>query len=285
MSIKRLGLGRNLEALLGNSRAALEEGADVRYVSPACLQPSPYQPRHTFHEDALQELANSIRQHGLLQPLLVRPLQTAGHFEILAGERRWRASQMAQLTQVPVWVKTISDADAMTVALIENLQREDLTVLEQAKGIAHLMHSCALTHQQAADCLGKSRSAVSNVLRLLKLEPAVQQLLDAHQLDMGHARALLSLKAEQQVLAAQEISAKRLSVRAAEHLVKREQKAAVSPCILPGVETPWMQHYQHTLSTLLKTPVHIQKSRRAGAGKVVIHFNDEAALAAFVAEA
>ncbi len=225
MTVKRSGLGRNLSALLSQTGANTlvnnaPPAAPAQKLAVHCLQPGKYQPRGEMTEMGLTELAESIKKQGILQPLLVRELSN-GQYEIIAGERRWRASQLAGLAEVPVIIKQVDDETAMAMALVENLQREDLNAMDQARAMHRLTTEFALTHQQIADLLCKSRAAVSNYLRLMSLTTAVKKLLEHGDLDMGHARALLILDEEQQNQAAQIIIAKNLSVRETEKLVER----------------------------------------------------------------
>ena len=221
---KQKGLGMGLEALLGPKVAELPaDAASLPNSLPlARLRAGKYQPRTRMDEGSLYELAESIKSQGVMQPILVRPLAEAGQFEIIAGERRYRAAKLAGLAEVPVLVKAVPDEAAAVMALIENIQREDLNPLEEAQGLQRLVNEFQLTHEQAAQAVGRSRSAASNLLRLLQLAEPVQQMLLAGDLDMGHARALLALPAAEQVMAAHEISAKKLSVREAERLVTRQ---------------------------------------------------------------
>lgn len=274
MTVKRSGLGRNLSALLSQSGSnLLDEKPQSEQLKLAvnCLQPGKYQPRGEIEEVPLNELAESIKKQGLLQPLLVREL-SQGSYEIIAGERRWRASQIAGLTEVPVILKQVDDETAMAMALVENLQREDLNAMDQARAMHRLTTEFALTHQQVADLLCKSRTAVSNFLRLLALAPSVKKLLEHGDLDMGHARALLMLEEEQQSQVALLIIAKNLSVRETEKLVERV-KAGVTE------ETPQTNHsplYQEKLNTLaqqLQTQVKL-KPGKAGKGSLVIHYQN-----------
>jgi ParB family chromosome partitioning protein len=215
------GLGRGLDALLGGDEAAAAPaGESLAAVSIDAIQPGRYQPRTRMDQTALAELADSIRAQGLMQPILVRPV-APGNFEIIAGERRWRAARMAGLTTVPVLVREVKDNAALAMALIENIQREDLNPLEEAAGIQRLIDEFRMTHEGAAEAVGRSRSAVSNLLRLLALSPAVRELLERGELDMGHARALLALPAARQLEAARAIVAKGFSVRETEKLVAR----------------------------------------------------------------
>jgi ParB family chromosome partitioning protein len=212
------GLGRGLDALLGddNPPAPAEDG--LRNLGIDELQPGKYQPRSHMEQTALAELAESIKSQGVMQPILVRPL-TAGRFEIIAGERRWRAARMAGLTSVPALVKEIPDQQALAASLIENIQREDLNPLEEATGIQRLTQEFGLTHQAIAETLGRSRAAVTNLLRLLDLAPPVRELLAEGHIDMGHARALLALPVARQIELAREAAHKGLSVREVEQRV------------------------------------------------------------------
>ena len=217
---KKKGLGRGLDALLGasNKNMASEFGGDNPSALPLnLLQAGKYQPRQIMDETPLKELADSIRERGVIQPLLVRGLGT-GRYEIIAGERRFRAASIAGLKEVPVCIVDVDDQAAAAMALIENMQREDLNPLEESRGLARLIEEFGFTHEQAAKSVGKSRSAISNLLRLSQLAKAVQAMLIAGELDMGHARALLSLPGSSQVALAQKIVAQGLSVREAERM-------------------------------------------------------------------
>lgn len=224
---KPKGLGRGLEALLGPSGADLD--ADGRSMPSSLdldrLRPGKYQPRTRMDEGALAELAESIRTQGVMQPILVRPLD-GGTYEIIAGERRYRAARLAGLREVPVLVKDVADEHAAAMALIENIQREDLNPLEEAQGVQRLVDEFKLTHEDAARAIGRSRSATTNLLRLLQLAKPVQSMLLAGDLDMGHARALLGVDAATQVTMAATVAAKRLSVRDTERLVQRAVQQA-----------------------------------------------------------
>ena len=223
---KPKGLGLGLEALLGPrvSDSPVPEGLPTTLALSA-LRAGKYQPRTRMDEGSLYELAESIKSQGVMQPILVRPV-AGGAYEIIAGERRFRAARLAGLDTVPVLVKEVADEAAAVMALIENIQREDLNPLEEAQGLQRLVTEFQLTHEQAAQAVGRSRSAASNLLRLLNLAEPVQQMLLAGDLDMGHARALLALAAGEQVMAAQEIAARKLSVRDAERLVARSGRDA-----------------------------------------------------------
>lgn len=281
MTAKSRGLGRNLSALLGQNAAATAVALDkprtedIFKCAVSAMQPGKYQPRAAIEDAPLHDLAESIKKQGVLQPILVREI-APDRYEIIAGERRWRASQLAGLDVVPVLVKDVDDETAMAMALVENLQREDLNAMDQARAMHRLTEEFGLTHQQVADLVSKSRAAVSNFLRLLSLSTAVMKLLEHGDLDMGHARALLQLNEEQQVEAAQIVVAKNLSVRETEQLVariaagKREQAPT------------WdrNQHYQNHITELskhLKTKVKL-KANASGKGSLVIHFSDEKTL-------
>ena len=229
---KPKGLGRGLEALLGADIPAVgklgesnEAERAPSVLSVAKLQAGKYQPRTRMDEGALAELADSIRSQGIMQPILVRPIDgVKGKYEIIAGERRFRAAQLAGLTEVPVLVREVADENAAAMALIENIQREDLNPLEEAHGVKRLLDEFGLTHEQAATAIGRSRSATSNLLRLLNLASPVQTMLLAGDIDMGHARALLSVDAATQIQFANLIIAKRLSVRDTEKMVAQAEK-------------------------------------------------------------
>ena len=281
MTTKRSGLGRNLSALLSQAGATLTPAtptiAEGLTLAIDCLQPGKYQPRGEIEEASLHELAASIKKQGLLQPLLVRQLHD-GRYEIIAGERRWRASQLAGLADVPVVIKQVDDETAMAMALIENLQREDLNAMDQARAMHRLTTEFALTHQQVADLLSKSRTAVSNFLRLLSLSHSVKKLLEHGDLDMGHARALLTLDEEQQNQVAQIIIAKELSVRETEQLVERIKNGSSRTASLPQESPP--HHHQQRINILaqqLQTAVKL-KPGKAGKGTLVIHYDSEVVL-------
>jgi ParB family transcriptional regulator, chromosome partitioning protein len=270
MATKKLkGLGLGLEALLGPtvSDAPSDAAGFPSVLRLDLLQPGRYQPRTRMDEGSLYELAESIRSQGVMQPVLVRPLE-GGRFEIIAGERRVRASRLAGLDEVPVLVKPVADESAAVMALIENIQREDLNPLEEAQGLQRLVTEFALTHEQAAQAVGRSRSAASNLLRLLNLAEPVQQMLMAGDLDMGHARALLPLDKAQQVMTAHEIAARKLSVRDAEKLVARTVGArpAAAPRAARGKPGDILR-LEEKLADVLTTAVEIRVQRRTKAGE------------------
>lgn len=274
MTIKRTGLGRNLSALLSSSAIHLEPHqptVDNLKLSICALQPGKYQPRTEIEEAPLAELAASIKQQGLLQPILVRKIDT-DRYEIIAGERRWRACQLAGFTEVPVVLRQVDDETAMAMALVENLQREDLNPLDQARAMQRLTSEFGLTHQQVADLLSKSRAAVSNYLRLLNLNGVVQRFLEHGDLDMGHARALLMLDDYQQSTVAQLIVAKNLSVRETELLVTRIKEGKTKAPAAPLNLTPFVQEHLAVLAQRLKTKINVKPGKKSGKGTLVIHY-------------
>ncbi|MGC9184537.1 MAG: ParB/RepB/Spo0J family partition protein [Thiomonas sp.] len=276
---KPKGLGRGLDSLLGPSVELTElDAAALRELRLDDLVPGRFQPRTQMDEGALYELAQSIKTQGVMQPVLVRALPD-GRYEIIAGERRTRAARLAGLDTVPALVKDADDRATLAMALIENLQREDLNPLEEARGIARLIEEFGHTHEQAGQAVGRSRTATSNLLRLLNLADAVQTMLLAGDLDMGHARALLALDKAQQVQAAQQILAKRLSVREAERLVSRTQQehggATAPKPVKPPKDRDW-KRLEEELSERFTAPVEIRsKAVRKGhqSGEIVIHFS------------
>lgn len=219
MNVKKRGLGRGLDALLGDMSDRPEKHHALHSLPIEYLQRGKYQPRKDLNPEKLQELANSIKVQGIIQPIVVRSIGE-NQYEIVAGERRWRAAQLAGLSDVPVVVKSIDDHAAMAIALIENIQREDLNPLEEADALKRLLTEFTMTHQQIAEAIGKSRTTVTNLLRLIELQPDVKLLLINNELEMGHARALLALTGEKQVEIARKIAQDGLTVRAAERLIK-----------------------------------------------------------------
>lgn len=278
MVVKRGGLGRNLSALLSHTEVALPS-ADSRDIEGQIklaidtLQPGKYQPRGDIDEAGLAELAGSIKKQGLLQPLVVREISPE-RYEIIAGERRWRACQLLGMPHVPVVLRPVDDETAMAIALVENLQREDLNAMDQARAMHRLTTEFALTHQQIAELLSKSRAAVSNYLRLLNLCGDVRRMLEHGDLDMGHARCLLALDDKQQYQVAQLVVAKNLSVRETEALVARVKTGIVAPKKASVELEPRLETSLKTLAHLLKTRVRI-KPGIAGKGTLVIHYDNE----------
>ena len=279
---KPKGLGLGLEALLGPKVPDAAPGAgDGRTTTLRLdqLQPGKYQPRSRLDEGSLYELAESIKSQGVMQPLLVRPLPGAANgtapYEVIAGERRWRAARLAGLAEVPVLVREVGDETAAVMALIENMQREDLNPLEEAQGLRRLTEEFGLTHEAAAQAVGRSRSAASNLLRLLQLAEPVQQMLMAGDLDMGHARALLALDGARQITSAHEIVARKLSVREAERLVARvSEQSARAPSDPRGApqKSRDVARLEEEIADLLTAAVEIRMKRRGQQGEVAIAF-------------
>jgi ParB family chromosome partitioning protein len=269
--IKQKGLGRGLDALLGTGEEvdapARESLATARVER---LQPGKYQPRTRMDETSLAELAASIRAQGLMQPILVRPV-AAERYEIIAGERRWRAARLAGLEEVPVVVREVSDQAALAMALIENIQREDLNPLEEAQGVQRLVDEFKLTHQEAADAIGRSRAATTNLLRLLNLTKAVQALLFDGQLEMGHGRALLALDGELQIGTAKRVAAKGMSVRETEQLVNDILHPQARHARPKARSSRDVQRLQEEVSEKLGTTVEIKPGKK-GSGRVVISY-------------
>ncbi|MDH0863071.1 ParB/RepB/Spo0J family partition protein [Mitsuaria sp. GD03876] len=278
---KPKGLGMGLEALLGpkvSDAPAVREG-EPGVLPLAQMQAGKYQPRTRMDEGSLYELAESIKAQGIMQPILVRPIAPNGavRYEIIAGERRFRAAKLAGLAEVPVLVKPVPDEAAAAMALIENIQREDLNALEEAQGLKRLVDEFGLTHDQAAQAVGRSRSAASNLLRLLNLAEPVQNMLMAGDIDMGHARALLALDGAHQITSATEIAAKKLSVRDAEKLVQRQQGAGRQAPLLrvKAGKSRDVLRLEEELSDLLTAQVEIRvkkKTKRGEQGEVAISF-------------
>jgi ParB family chromosome partitioning protein len=264
---KPKGLGRGLDALL--SAGETREGERLLTLPVESLVPGKYQPRTRMDPEALSELAESIRAQGLMQPILARAIG-GGHYEIIAGERRWRASQLAGLNEVPVLVREVADDVALKMALIENIQREDLNPLEEAQGLQRLIQEFDMTHQAVAESVGRSRVAVTNLLRLLNLAKPVQAMLLDGQIEMGHARALLPLSAARQTETAHEVARRGLSVREVERLVSRLLNP--KPARVPTKDRDVLR-LEEQLSESLGTRVSI-KTNRKGAGRLTIEFSD-----------
>lgn len=275
---KQKGLGRGLDVLLGGGSSFTETSNDEPKTLPmAQLEAGKYQPRTRMDEGALNELADSIKEQGVMQPILVRKVtEKSGkeHYEIIAGERRFRAAQIAGLEVMPVLIKDVNDQAAAAMALIENIQREDLNPLEEAKGIHRLIMDFEFTHEQAAKAVGRSRSAVSNLLRLLNLVKPVQTMLVAGDIDMGHARALLAAESAEQITLANQIIGKRMSVREAEKLVANSlSKKATESRTRQSVKSNDIVQLERELSDLLATEVTL-KVMNKGKGQIVIDFAD-----------
>ncbi|HIF9534344.1 TPA: ParB/RepB/Spo0J family partition protein [Photobacterium damselae] len=281
--MSKRGLGKGLDALFATSSVALakqqaanqaqtlsNDGA-LRELAVSQLQSGKYQPRKDMAGEALAELTESIRAQGIIQPIIVREL-TNTHFEIIAGERRWRAARQAGLKQVPCIVKSVDDRATMAIALIENIQREDLNVMEEAQALERLQSEFSLTHQQLAQAVGKSRTAVSNLLRLNQLAIEVKHLVETKQIEMGHARALLALPTEQQLAIAQIVVSKALTVRETEALVKKQLEPQIEAKKV--TKNPAVEAIENRLSEQFGTPVAISKQKN-GKGKIVISFDQD----------
>lgn len=267
--VKLKGLGRGLDSLLAGDDSSDSNADALTTLKVGQLQPGKYQPRTHMDQESLASLAESIKAQGIMQPILVRSV-AEDQYEIIAGERRWRASQLAGLTEVPVLIRDIPDEAALAMALIENIQRENLNPLEEAQGIKRLIDEFSMTHQLAAEAVGRSRASVTNLLRLLNLLPTVQNMLMQGEIDMGHARALLSLEGAKQVMAAEQVAAQQLSVREAEQLVKR-LSAEVKKPVKKVAEDRDVLRLQENLAEQLGAAVQIQTGR-GGAGTLKIRY-------------
>jgi len=309
MNQKKPSLGRGLDALLGQmsaARPASTPSASAAGAAPIAgdeltrlpvdvLQRGRYQPRVDMRQETLEDLANSIKAQGVVQPIVVRPIEMPGaapgsrpmRYEIIAGERRWRAAQLAGLADIPAIIRRVPDEAAIAMALIENIQRENLNPLEEARALDRLIREFSITHQQAADAVGRSRAAVSNLLRLLELAPAVAELVDRRELEMGHARALLGLtQARQQVEVAQLVSKKGLSVRETEALVRRlinpppkddgsaeADRAFGRAGASSGSSDPNVRELETRLSDTLGATVVIEQTGKGGKGRLIVSYN------------
>ncbi len=271
MNAKRRGLGRGLDALLGNAAAAraTRPAGDLRDLPLEQIRPGRFQPRTGMDRDKLQELADSIEAQGVVQPIVVRPVG-GGEYEIIAGERRWRAAQIAGLDRVPALVRDVPDQATVAMALIENIQRENLNPLEESGALKRLIDEFDLTHEQAAKAVGRSRAAVSNLLRLQELEAPVKELVDRRELEMGHARALLALSGGNQVQLARRVALRGLSVRQTEAAVRRLLKPARPE--RPASRDPDVRRLEDELTERLCARVTV-KHGRGGKGQLVIRYN------------
>lgn len=296
MTIKKRGLGRGLDALLGsgnsrseqpispvpepvpvNQQANIPESANpadqhnvLKNLPVEFIQPGKYQPRHDIRAESLEDLANSIKAQGVMQPIVVRSI-SSNKYEIVAGERRWRACQLAGLDTIPVIIKEVPDEAAVAMALIENIQRENLNPIEEAMALQRLIEEFELTQQEAADAVGKSRTTVTNLLRLMSLTNDVRQSLERGALEMGHARALLALSPEKQTEAARSVISKGLSVRQTEAMVRRIQAQKTQKYPTDRID-PDIRNLQDNLSDKLGTQVSIQHSAK-GKGKLILNYN------------
>ncbi|MEI6705714.1 MAG: ParB/RepB/Spo0J family partition protein [Methylococcales bacterium] len=269
MNVKKRGLGRGLDALLGDVSTTQERHHALETLPIEYLQRGKYQPRKDINPEKLQDLANSIKAQGIIQPIVVRSI-AHNQYEIVAGERRWRAAQLAGLAEVPVVIKDVDDHAAMAIALIENIQREDLNPLEEADALKRLLEEFSMTHQQIADAIGKSRATVSNLLRLIDLQSEVKTLLINKQLDMGHARALLALDGNKQIETARKIVKDGLTVRAAERLI-RDLQLDPKPSKVKVIDHDTVR-LQDDLTAKLGAKVVIDHKDN-GTGKVVITYS------------
>ena len=277
MTAKKRGLGRGLDALLGGVEAvtavpkASSQDGELRHLPVDLVRRGKYQPRVDMHPESLEDLANSIKAQGVVQPIVVKPTGTGG-YEIIAGERRWRAAQLAGLQEIPAVVRDVTDQAAMAMALIENIQRENLNPMEEANALQRLIQEFQLTHQEVAGAVGRSRAAVSNLLRLLELNDDVKGLVEQRQLEMGHARALLALKDSAQSAAARNVVEKGLSVRETERLVKRWLSDLPGEKAVAATVDPDIRRLQDDLSEKLGAGVQVLHTAK-GKGKLVIQYN------------
>ena len=294
MATKKRGLGRGLDALLGGggkSAPVAPVSAEAVPVGDAAVEPldgslrklpldliqrGKYQPRHDMHQESLQDLADSITAQGVVQPIVVRPIGPGTgnqmRYEIIAGERRWRAAQLAGLQDIPAVVRDVPDRAAIAMSLIENIQRENLNPLEESRALQRLIQEFELTHQECAEAVGRSRAAVSNLLRLLELSDEVKELVETGKLEMGHARALLALSGNEQTQTARQVAAKGLSVRETERLVKRLQAGNTKPPAAPRRVDPDIRRLEEELGDRLGAKVALEQAR-GGKGKLVISYN------------
>jgi ParB family chromosome partitioning protein len=287
MATKRKGLGRGLDALLAgtsnnNTAAVAASNADgeiqgeslkeeLKHVPVEFIQRGKYQPRRDMHQEALEELAESIKAQGVLQPIVIRPI-SSDRYEIVAGERRWRATQLAGFDTIPAVIRDVSDEAAIAMALIENIQREDLNPIEEAVALKRLQDEFELTHQQVADAVGKSRTSVTNLLRLIALDSEVKKLLENGDIEMGHARSVLSLEPLQQREIAQQVVAKSLSVRQTEALVRRLLEDKNKTPSSAGAVSTDIQKLEEDLGQKIGVPVMVQHNAK-GRGRLILKYN------------
>jgi ParB family chromosome partitioning protein len=279
MAAKKRGLGRGLDALLGNDdtgHSVIEQEGQLKMIPVGNIQAGKYQPRRHWNDEALDELAASIKAQGLIQPVVVRAIGK-DKYELIAGERRWRAAQRAQLSELPAIVKDVPEQSVLAMALIENIQRQELTPLEEAQALGRLIDEFDLTHQQAADAVGRSRASVSNLLRLMELPASIKQMLDEGKLEMGHARCLLTLQASIAEPLALEAARNGWTVRELEEAARRAQTAPVGKAKTAATtRDPNVANLERELAERLAAKVEVAQGR-GGKGKLVIHFhsNDE----------
>lgn len=269
MAMKKRGLGRGLEALLGDDGGGDAPSGELQHLPIHLIKPGAYQPRQHFDAEKLEELADSIRAQGLIQPIVVRAV-AGGNYELIAGERRWRAAGKAGLKQVPALVREVDDQSVVAMALIENIQRENLSPLEEAMALARLIDEFGLTHQQTAEAVGRARASVSNLLRLLELPQEIKRLLDERRLEMGHARALINLPTSQAVQLANQAAQGGWSVRELEAAARRAVREPGSKP--PAQRDPDIVTLERELGEKLSTRVAVSHSR-SGSGKLVIHYH------------
>lgn len=286
MAVKRRGLGRGLEALLSDvsklstNNENLLDG-ELQKISLDKIQKGKYQPRNNIDPHALQELANSISAQGVIQPIVVRSIKP-DHYEVVAGERRWRAAKLAGLTKIPALIRELPDEATVAVALIENIQRKDLNPIEEAVALNRLINEFTMTHEQIANSVGRSRASVTNLLRLLTLSAVVQAMLEKEQLEMGHARALLALQGNEQINAAQMIINNDLSVRATEELIRRLKAPVVNETEKNPLSSE-MQTFQNSLTHKLNTQIQFQQLAK-GSGKIIIKYKNAQALQSIMSQ-
>lgn len=288
MATKRKGLGRGLDALLAGSSSSNNttanpssnegDGAvvetsreELKHVAVEFIQRGKYQPRRDMHQEALEELAESIKVQGVMQPIVIRPI-SSDRYEIIAGERRWRATQLAGLDTIPAVIRDVSDEAAIAMSLIENIQREDLNPIEEAVALKRLQDEFELTHQQVADAVGKSRTSVTNLLRLIALDSEVKKLLENGDIEMGHARSVLSLEPLQQREIAQQVVAKGLSVRHAEALVRRLLEEKNKTTLKTAAVSADIQKLEEDLGQKIGVPVIVQHNAK-GKGRLILKYN------------
>lgn len=282
MAANKRGLGRGLDTLLGNLDSQQQAAeSELQHIALDLICRGKYQPRREMEPQALQELADSIRVQGVIQPIMVRPIE-GDHFEIIAGERRWRASLLAGLEVIPAIVRDTTDQTAIAVALIENIQRENLNAIEEAVALKRLQEEFDLTQQQTAEAVGKSRATVANLIRLLSLNSDVKELLLSGELDMGHARALLALSGAEQSRAARRVVSGQLSVRQTESLVKKILANDAGENTAQNTVDPDISRLEQTLAEQLGSPVSIQHGTK-GRGKLVIKYNSAVELEGILA--
>ena len=297
MAKRKTGLKRGLDALLTKPKAvsadapetadisssaqALDNGDELKKLPVEFMQPGKYQPRKDMTDEGLEELADSIKVQGVIQPIVVRPLAKPDHYEIIAGERRWRAAQRAELAEVPVIIKHVEDNAAIAMSLIENIQREDLNAIEEAVALQRLKDEFELTHAQVAEAVGKSRTTVTNIMRLLSLSDSVRRMIEHGDLEMGHGRTLLSMPLEQQGAVAKQVVEKSLSVRETETLVRKLLNP--SKKVTATAKTADIKHLERNLSEYLGSPAEVQHKKN-GRGKVVLQYSSLAELDGILAK-